>query len=96
MSSRVLAGLLVAGCLTAAGGGAYVAVRQNAAASAAPAQSPATPSATDPSARPVSETEAVVGGAEQAPPSAKPVTASPADPTPARTETAHHDAPENG
>ena len=31
MSSRSLAGLLVAGCLTAAAGGAYVAVRQNAA-----------------------------------------------------------------
>ena len=64
MSSRVLAGLLVAGCLTAAGGGAYVAVRQNATASATPTPSSpaaAAPAPTDPAVRPVSETEAVVG-----------------------------------
>ena len=85
MSSRMLAGLLVAGCLTAAGGGAYVAVRQNAAASAAPAQEPPVPAAADPAARPVSETEAVVGGAPSAQPqepAAPPVTAPPA-PAPA-------------
>ena len=63
MSSRVLAGLLVAGCLTAAGGGAYVAIRQNATASVTPSPSPAAaaPASTDPAVRPVSETEAVVG-----------------------------------
>ena len=72
MSSRVLAGLLVAGCLTAAGAGAYVAVRQNTAASAAPTQpqaqaapAAANPAATDPAAKPVSETEAVVGDGAQ-------------------------------
>jgi hypothetical protein len=90
MSSRVLAGLLVAGCLTAAGGGAYVAVRQNAAASAAPAQSPATPAATEPAAQPVSETEAVVGGSQpaQPQPGAPAVATSPVDgPVPPKAET---------
>ena len=60
MSSRILAGILAAGCVTAAAGGAYVAVRQNPAAPAPVAAAPATPS--EPAARPVSETEAVVGG----------------------------------
>ena len=55
MNSRVLAALLVAGCVTAAAGGAYVAVRQNAAPSQPVATQPA-PSA--PLARPA-ETEAV-------------------------------------
>jgi hypothetical protein len=93
----VLVGLLVAGCLTAAGSGAYVAVRQNAAASAAPSM-PATdpsPAAADPATHPVSETEAVVSPAPQTQPAAHPQTAdtSPAAahpaaaPAPARTET---------
>jgi type IV secretory pathway VirB10-like protein len=96
MSSRVLAGLLVAGCLTAAGAGAYVAVRQNAVASAAPAQPTATavPVATDPAAKPVSETEALVANPPQpqpsapvaAPAAAPAATVAPA-PAPARTET---------
>ena len=41
MSSRVLAGLLAAGCLTAAASGAYVAVRQNVVQPAAVEASPA-------------------------------------------------------
>ena len=87
MSSRVLAGLLVAGCLTAAGGGAYVASRQNAAASAIPATpTPSSPSGTEPAARPVSETEALVGGSQapDAQPSA-PVVANPVPDVPAVT-----------
>ena len=73
MSSRVLAGLLVAGCLTAAGGGAYVALRQNAAATAPSTQPPpqaqtapaaANPVVANPTAKPVSETEAVIGDAQ--------------------------------
>ena len=65
MSSRVLAGLLAAGCLTAAAGGAYVAVRQNVvqpapvAASPAPNATPA-PAQPSPAVAPVSETEAIV------------------------------------
>jgi hypothetical protein len=87
MSSRVLAGLLVAGCLTTAGGGAYVAVRQNATANAAPvASAPAVPA--DPAVRPVSETEAVVGGSEASPrPEPQVAPAEPvAAPQPARSE----------
>ena len=74
MSSRVLAGILAAGCVTAAAGGAYVAVRQNAApvsvaaAPAAPTDAPAfTP---EPAARPVSETEAVISAPEVPKPAA--------------------------
>lgn len=61
MSSRVLAGILAAGCVTAAAGGAYVAVRQNAGpvpVATAPAEAPAP--APEPAARPVAETEAVI------------------------------------
>ena len=68
MSSRVLAGILAAGCVTAAAGGAYVAVRQNAApvpVAAAPATPTDPPAFTpEPAARPVSETEAVVAAPE--------------------------------
>ena len=63
MSPRILAGLLAAGCLTAAAGGAYVAVRQNVVQPAPVAASPApVPSATpaSPAVAPVSETEAVI------------------------------------
>jgi hypothetical protein len=60
MSSRALAALLVAGCLTAAGGGAYMAVRQNAASpEPVPMAAAATPTPEAP--QPVSETEALVG-----------------------------------
>jgi hypothetical protein len=79
MSSRILAGVLAAGCLTAAAGGAYVAVRQTPAAAPVPvAAAPAAPS--EPAARPVSETEAVVGGTAPAQPSepAAPAAAAPA------------------
>ena len=69
MSSRVLAGLLAAGCLTAAAGGAYVAVRQNVvqpapvAASPAPNVAPAAaPAQPNPTVTPVAETEAIVSG----------------------------------
>jgi hypothetical protein len=67
MSSRVLAGLLAAGCLTAAAGGAYIAVRQNVvqpapvAASQAAAAAPESASPS-PTGTPVSETEAIVSG----------------------------------
>jgi hypothetical protein len=73
-SKTLVAGLLVAGCVTAAGTGAYVAVRQNAA-DAGPAEAMTAP-APLPEANPVSETEAVVG------------TPAPAAPTPATSETA--------
>lgn len=60
MNSKVLAAsVLVAGCITAAAGGAYFAVRQNTAMEPVAAQ-PA-PAATMPTGQPVSETEAVVG-----------------------------------
>ncbi len=55
MHSRVLAALLVAGCVTAAAGGAYVAVRQNGESTQPPVSQPAT--ALSPA--PVQETEAV-------------------------------------
>ncbi|MDQ3348794.1 MAG: hypothetical protein M3545_12600 [Acidobacteriota bacterium] len=55
MQSRVIAALLVAGCVTAAAGGAYVAVRQNAGSTHPPVAQPAT--ALSPA--PVQETEAV-------------------------------------
>jgi hypothetical protein len=67
MSSRVLAGLLAAGCLMAAAGGAYIAVRQNVvqpapvAASPAPV-APSTSAAPSSAVTPVSETEAIVSG----------------------------------
>lgn len=64
MISRVLAGLLVAGCVTAAAGGAYLAMRQNGAAQPAPV-SPAAAAQAQP-AQPVSETEAVVDGTSPA------------------------------
>ena len=75
MSSRVLAGLLMAGCVAAATGGGYLAVRQNAiqpvpvAASPAPPVSaaPATPAA----GAPVAETEAVVSGGTAKPQAAE-------------------------
>ena len=81
MSSRVLAGLLVAGCVAAAAGGGYLAIRQNAiqpvpvAASSAPpvTAAPATPA---PGA-PVAETEAVVSSGTAKPQAAE------AEPAPA-------------
>jgi type IV secretory pathway VirB10-like protein len=58
MSSRVLAGVLALGCVTAAAGGAYVAVRQSAATPVPVAAAPVAPS--EPEAQPVAETEAVI------------------------------------
>ena len=83
MSSRSLAGLLVAGCLTAAAGGAYVAVRQSAASQPA-VEAPAATAPVAPAPQPVSETEAIVGRAPAAPtpadqaPAASPAPAPPA------------------
>ena len=61
MISRSLAlGLLAAGCVTAAGGGAYLAVRQNAAKPVAPAITAPVATPADAAQQPVSETEAVI------------------------------------
>jgi hypothetical protein len=90
MIPRILAGLLVAGCVTAAAGGAYVAIRQNAAAETsqtAPAASVKTaPAAPAPTAEAVDETEAVVARPS---PVIPPVTA----PPPVMDGPAHHEAP---
>jgi hypothetical protein len=77
----VILGLLVAACVTAAAGGAYLAVRQNAAAGTAAVAAPQ-PSA--PAAQPVAETEALVTPPAAA---AKPAAAEAPDPgaTPARS-----------
>lgn len=86
MSSRALVGLLAAGCVTAAAGGAYIAVSQNAARPVPAAAAPI--SAVEPAARPVSETEAVVGAAKPSTPS-EPAKAAPAPvrtPVPAPAE----------
>jgi hypothetical protein len=88
MNPKVLAaGVLVAGCITAAAGGAYFAVRQNAAPPAAGVQTaPAAPASSAPSTagQPVSETEAVVGtpDAKPAEPAAQPQAEAPEKVTP--------------
>ncbi len=98
MPSRILAAALAAGCLTAAAGGAYVAVRHNgtapAAATGAPGPAPglagggvAAPAAT-PAPQPVSETEAVVEAPAPAPP---PAAAQP----PAAEPPVHRKAPDS-
>jgi type IV secretory pathway VirB10-like protein len=81
MSSRVLAGLLAGGCLVAATGGAYMAVRQNVVQPVPVAASPSTPTpaATSPAVAPVSETEAIVS-----PPTKPQVEAAPAE-TPSKS-----------
>lgn len=69
MNTRILAALLATGCVTAAAGGAYLAVRQNDGRSqAVTTAAPAAPAAT-----PVTETEAVVDSAPAPKPDA-PVT----------------------
>jgi hypothetical protein len=74
-SKSLLAGLLVAGCVTAAGGGAYLAGRHNA---AAPVPGDVSAPAAVPAAlQPVSETEAVVGTPSTSP-APEPTTAEPA------------------
>ena len=69
MISKPLAvGLLAAGCLTAAAGGAYVAVRSNRADAARTTESAAAPAApVSQPVQPVSETEGVIAPASQAP-----------------------------
>jgi hypothetical protein len=69
MNPKVLAaGVLVAGCITAAAGGAYFAVRQNGTPAPATAQAvPPAPSSAAPAATPVSETEALVGAPDPKP-----------------------------
>jgi hypothetical protein len=86
MSSRVLAGLLAAGCLTAAAGGAYIAVRQNVVQPAPVAASPASlaaPASSPPSSAgtPVSETEAIVSGPTKPKAEAEPAAPAPAAPS---------------
>ena len=77
MSSRLLAGLLVTGCIVAAAGGGYLAVRQNVvqpvpiAASQAPPAPAAQPTPAG-AGSPVSETEAVVSGPSKPQPEAEP------------------------
>lgn len=86
MSSRVLAGLLAAGCLTAAAGGAYIAVRQNVvqpapvAASPAPTAAPVSPGPSS-AVTPVSETEAIVSGPAKPKAEAEPPVSSPTAPS---------------
>lgn len=99
MSSRVLAGLLAAGCLIAATGGAYMAVRQNVVQPVPVAASPSTPApAASPAVAPVSETEAIVSPttkpqAEAAPAETAPK-AAPARETPKPSAPAlHREAP---
>jgi hypothetical protein len=61
MNPKVLAaGVFAAACVTAAAGGAYLALRQNA--QQPPARVVEAPAQLAPAARPVAETEAVVGG----------------------------------
>ena len=93
MTSRTLAaGLLAAGCLTAAAAGSYVAVRQNAveAQPAAPVSAPA-------EAPPVSETEGVLTPPEQPKPESSPSPAVETEretpPAPARRRAAPRQAP---
>jgi hypothetical protein len=109
MSSKVLGiAALAIGCVSAAAGGAYVAVRQNVA--AAPPVAVSAPTAdVIPAGRPVTETEAVVERDVPAPPAARPAleaepvavrarpasrsTARPASPAPARRRTDPPTAP---
>lgn len=76
MNSRILAALLVAGCVGAATAGAYVAVRQNSAAARPATAVPAAPA----QVQPVSETEAIVGSAPATPSSTQPVQPSAPEP----------------
>jgi hypothetical protein len=103
MSSRVLAGLLAAGCLTAAAGGAYLAVRQNVVQPAPVAASPApivapTPALEPPSptATPVTETEAIVSAPAKPKAEAEaptPAPSAPAKATPPRATTPAKETP---
>ena len=95
MSSRILASALVAGCVTAAAGGAYVATRQNAAQPVPVAAAPASPSDTPArpvSEKPVSETETVIGGSA-AKPQPEAVPPAPVAPAPAGSANPVREAP---
>jgi type IV secretory pathway VirB10-like protein len=96
ISKPVLIGVLAAACATAAAGGAFVAVRQNAADRAASAvltsdaSAPATATQPTKAAQPVAETEAVVS-----PPTSQPTAQPPAAAqTPATSVAAPAEAPE--
>ena len=91
MSSRVLASALVAGCVTAAAGGAYVATRQNEARPVPVAAAPAgrVDTAAQPvPGKPVSETETVIGGSA-AKPQPESVPSTPVAPAPAAAAPVH-------
>jgi outer membrane biosynthesis protein TonB len=82
----VVLGMLAAACITAAAGGAFLAVRQNAAAGTAAVAGPAPSAPAAQAAQPVTETEALVTPPAGA---AQPVTAEapdPATPTPRNTK----------
>jgi hypothetical protein len=100
ISKPVVLGLLAASCMTAAAGGAYIAVRQNDAARAmplapseralTPSENPAVPPA--PAAQPVAETEAVI--APRVPVEAESSASKPAKPATAmRTESPRTEKP---
>lgn len=74
MSRSLMAGLLAAGCLTAAAAGSYIAVRQNAAPPPAPASTIA-PSPVPSPGTPVHETEALIEA-----PAAEPAAPTPVEP----------------
>jgi len=88
MSSRVLAGLLAAGCVAAAAGGGFLAVRQNAVqpvpVAASPAPAAVAPAEPAPAGQaPVTETEAVVSSGPTKPkPEAEPAPPPHSTPTP--------------
>jgi hypothetical protein len=84
ISRSLVVGLLVAGCITAAGGGAYLAVRQNAATSAVAAEPVGAPLAAPAPEKPVAETEAVV---------TPPAPAAPSAPAPAAIEKVEKEVP---
>jgi Bacterial conjugation TrbI-like protein len=96
MLSKPLAFLLLAlGCLTAAGGGAYLATRHNSADLAvipapAVAPAPAATPASQPSAQPVAETEAAVSATK---PDPQPAASAKAENTAAVPAAAHHAPP---
>lgn len=92
-SNRLAFVILAVACISAAAGGAYLATRQNA---AAPAQSAVTTPASSsaPVAKPVQETEAVIGDtARTAPVSAQPAPVQPPAPAPAPATRRREEAP---
>lgn len=86
LSKPLIAGLLASGCLTAAAGGAYMAVRQNTAETTAAATldaaAPAPAEATIPGEAPVAESEAVIEPEAETAPTAPPATRTPERPEP--------------